>query len=101
MTETYLRWFRETGQFLQPADAFNNDQEKLEMLKQWGSFAHEAHEEEMRELRHATDGEIEDSEKLADEADKRGKRLKSAVLEALDSAVPSSEKKAQIRKLCA
>lgn len=36
LTQDYQKWWRDAGQFLEPADAMSNDPRGLELLKSWG-----------------------------------------------------------------
>jgi len=95
LSQEYERWFRSEGQFLPPADTFNNEPEKLEMLKQWGAHAHEAHEDALSEK----DEEVESAKSEVVEAEDSVKELKEEIVDLCKTIEPEEAIK-EIQKLC-
>lgn len=69
-TQEYETWWRDSGQFLQPADAMSNDPNGLALLKSWGQSLWEmklpAEEEAIENAQESADAANAFEEKLSD-----------------------------------
>lgn len=97
ITQEHDTWFRETGQFLEPAGQISSP-ELLDLLRRHSQSVREELEHENKEaIEKAVEQEKEECESQADED---GKEFKKAILLILDDCEEENDAMKEIRKLC-
>lgn len=92
--QDYERWFRETGQFVEPAGDLK-DLGKLDLLKAWGQSVYGVFDEMVAEAKK----ESETATSNAEDADENLRDFKTRIEQALDIGGTNDEMAGRIRKI--